>query len=255
MAGIFSTLLSKTLAYSVHLYTASNAVWAFLAIVAIFRGDERSAFLYLALAAVIDATDGPLARRWKIKQILPHIDGRRLDDIVDYLVWTFVPLLLIWHAGWLPEPSLFWISFPVLASLFTFANTGAKEEDEGFFLGFPSYWNILAFYLGVTYPLYGPNFVLVLTLLLSALSVMPVRFVYPNRAVRWKPFFLLGGVAWTAILLPMIWLYPDVPFWMLAISSIYPIIYLVLSIYLDIASRLKMGELEIAGEPEIAGDG
>src|SRR5690606_27658971 len=132
--------------------------------------DERSAFLYLALAAIIDATDGPLARRWQIKKVLPHIDGRRLDDIVDYQVWTFVPLLLIWHAGWLPEPSLIWIAFPVMASLLTFANTGAKEEDEGFFLGFPSYWNIFAFYLGVTYPLYGPNFVLVLTLLLSALS-------------------------------------------------------------------------------------
>lgn len=247
MRAWLARLTPKTLAYSVHLYTASNAVWAFLGTVSVFRGDDRRAFLFLALAVVIDATDGPLARRWRIKQVLPHIDGRKLDDIVDYLVYTFVPLLLMWHSGWLPEPGLFWIAFPVVASLLTFANTGAKEEDEGFFLGFPSYWNIFAFYLGLTSRLYGPNTVLVLTLLLSALSVMPIRFVYPNRATRFRRFFLVGGVAWALILVPMLWLYPEVPAWLLWLSCVYPILYVGLSIYLDFSSRIA--DAEYKGQP------
>ncbi|MFO0944760.1 MAG: CDP-alcohol phosphatidyltransferase family protein [Planctomycetota bacterium] len=254
MAKFAKRHVTRALAYSVHLYTASNAVWAFLATVAVFQGDDRWAFFYMTLAVIIDATDGPLARKINIKQVLPHIDGRKLDDIVDYLVYTFVPILLIWHSGWLPEPSLFWIAFPVVASLFTFANTGAKEDDEGFFLGFPSYWNIFAFYIGLTFRFYGQEVVLALTLALSVLSVMPVRFVYPNKATRWKPFFIGGCVLWLLQLAPMMVLYPEVPLWLLWSSCVYPALYLVLSMYLDVTSRLAESELELSVEPEPISD-
>src|SRR5918993_2503448 len=77
--------------------------------------DPRFVFLALAAAVMVDATDGPLARRADVKRWMPSIDGRTIDDIVDYLTYTFVPLLLVWRMGWLPEPTVLWIA-PALVS-------------------------------------------------------------------------------------------------------------------------------------------
>ena len=132
----------------VHLYTASGVLLALVAAMELCgpAPDPRRIFLALTAAVVIDATDGTLARRWEVKRVLPGINGRTIDDIVDYLTYTFLPLLLIWRMGWVPAPGAVWIAPAMVASLFGFANTGAKDEGEGFFLGFPSYWNVVAFY-------------------------------------------------------------------------------------------------------------
>src|ERR671916_535213 len=146
--------------------------------------DPRLVFLLLAAAVLVDATDGPLARRADVKRRLPFIDGRTIDDIVDYLTFTFVPLLLVWRMGWLPEPAIIWIAPALVASLFGFANTAAKDEAGGFFLGFPSYWNVVAFYAGFSYYLYGPWVNAAVLLLFSLMTVLPVRFLYPNLTPR-----------------------------------------------------------------------
>ena len=131
--------------WSVHLLTASGVLAAFQAVAEICAPDTdpRRVFAWLGLAVIIDAVDGPLARRWQVKQTVPHIDGRTIDDIVDYLTFTFIPLLLIWRMGWVPEPAAAWIAPALVTSLLGFANVGAKEEAGGFFLGFPSYWNVV----------------------------------------------------------------------------------------------------------------
>ena len=123
-----------------HLYTASGIVLAALAAAEIFspRPDPRIVFALFAAATLVDASDGFLARRWEVKRTAPEIDGRAIDDIVDYITFTFLPLLLVWRMGWVPEPVLLWIAPALIASLFGFANTGAKDEGGGFFRGFPS---------------------------------------------------------------------------------------------------------------------
>ena len=231
----------KTCAYLVHLYTASGVLFAFLAAAETCAPDPdpRWVFLWLLVAVLIDATDGPLARRFAVQRYVPRIGGRTIDELVDYLTFTFVPLLLIWRMGWVPAPALLWIGPALVASLFGFAHAAAKEETEGFFRGFPSYWNILAFYVGLwaapPYAPYGPWLSAVLLPALAALTVLPVHFLYPNRAPRpWRPFVLGGGVLWAVLLVWMLPRYPNVaPIWMI-VSLVYPIFYLMLSVVLDV---------------------
>lgn len=230
----------KVRAYAVHVYTASGVIFAFLATaeVAAREPDPRWVFLWLLIAGVIDATDGPLARRWEVKKRAARIGGRTIDDIVDYLTFAFIPLLLIWRMDWLPAAGGVWVALAMMASLFGFANTSAKQEDDGFFLGFPSYWNMVAYYVGLwAAPVYGaggPWASVVLIVVLAALTVLPVRFIYPNRAPKpWRQVVIIGAALWLAVLVALLPWYPDVPVWVMALSAIYPLFYFALSVYLD----------------------
>jgi phosphatidylcholine synthase len=187
---------------------------------------------------VIDALDGPLARRWDVKRWAARIQGRTIDDIVDYLTFTFVPLLLMWRMGWLPRPALAYAGIACVASLFGFANAAAKQEADGFFLGFPSYWNIFAFYAGLWAARHGTAPVGAACLLLSALTVLPVRFIYPNLAPPpWRGPLLAGGVAWIVMLAAMLPSYPQPPRLLFWASLVYPSFYVLLSIVLDARTR------------------
>jgi phosphatidylcholine synthase len=228
--------LARLRAAAVHLYTASGVLLAFLATIEVFNPapDARVVFLLLAAAVLIDATDGPLARRWEVKRWQPAVDGRTIDDIVDYLTFTFVPLLLVWRMGWVPDPGLAWIAPALLASLLGFANTAAKDEAGGFFLGFPSYWNVVAFYAGLVYHHVGawPNAVLLLGL--AAATLLPIRFLYPNLAPRpWRTPLIAGAGLWLLLLLWMLADYPAGPGWLAGASLLYPAMYVWLSFRLS----------------------
>ena len=228
-------------AHFVHVYTASGVAFAFLAAVEVASDtpDPRWVFLWLLIAVLIDATDGPLARAWHVKFRAPRFDGRKIDDIVDYLTFTFLPLLLVWRMNWLPPPAVPWIIPALVASILGFANVAAKQEEAGFFLGFPSYWNIYAFYAGLWFVDYGPWLPAILLAMLTVLSILPVRFVYPNLAPRpWRLPMLVGAGVWAVLLAVMLPTYPDVPAWLVWLSAIYPAFYVGLSIWLDIAARL-----------------
>lgn len=223
--------------------TASGIIAAFLAVAELMEEapDERVVFAWLVLAVLIDAIDGPLARAWDVKRFAPDIDGRTIDDIVDYLTFTFIPLLLIWRMGWVPFApgplGLVWIGPVLLASLLGFAHVGAKDEAAGYFRGFPSYWNIAAFYLGLAFYALGETGQWLngaVLLVLAALTVSPVRFLYPNLAPQpWKRPVMLGAAVWLAILLGMLPFYRQVPGWAVAVSLIYPAFYATLSVVID----------------------
>lgn len=220
-------------AHAVHLYTASGVALAFLAAAEICARSPSPVrvLLLLAGAVLIDATDGPLARRFDVKRHAAAIDGRAIDDIVDYLTYTFLPLLLVWRMGWLPEPGAVWVIPALLASLFGFANVAAKDEEGGVFLGFPSYWNVVALYAGVWHALYGPWVNVVVILALAALTLAPIGFVYPNLAPRpWKLPLILGALAWLLVLLAMLSDYPRAPAWLMWLSLAYPAFYTLVSV-------------------------
>ena len=226
----------------VHLYTAFGVLLAFLATAEICSAspDPRVVFVLLAGAVLIDATDGTLARRWEVKRWLPTIDGRTIDDIVDYLTYTFVPLLLVWRMGWVPEPGLVWVAPALLASLFGFANTGAKDESGGFFLGFPSYWNVVAFYAGLVYRYYGPWVNAMAFLFLALLTVLPVRFLYPNLAPSpWRVPLIAGALVWLAVMLMILADYGNAPAWAAWSSFLYPLFYFWLSLRLSRPSTVR----------------
>ena len=168
--------LGRILSWGVHLLTASGAVFGVFALVCIATQRLEEAVLLMLASLVIDSVDGSLARAARVTEYLPQIDGRRLDDIVDYLNFVIVPMLFMWAAGSLLHVA--WLGAPVLASAYGFARVDAKTEDD-FFLGFPSYWNILAIYLWLldVQPVSG-------TIWLAALSIavfVPLKFLYPSK--------------------------------------------------------------------------
>jgi phosphatidylcholine synthase len=91
------------IAWVAHLYTASGAVFAFLAALAVIEFDYRAAFFWLGVQVVVDATDGVLARALRVSERLPWFNGAKLDDIVDYLSYVFVPALFVWRAILVPD--------------------------------------------------------------------------------------------------------------------------------------------------------
>lgn len=234
------THLERTRAYAVHVLTASGIFFAFLAAAEITTSEPnvRLVFIWLLAAVIVDAVDGPLARRWEVKLYAARINGRTIDDIVDYLTFTFLPLLLTWRMEWLAGPAGLWVGLAMLASLLGFANASAKQEAEGFFLGFPSYWNVYAFYAGMWAYHYGQVIPVVILLGLALLTVLPIRFVYPNQAPPpWKTPVLAGAALWSVLLLYALASFPAVPPWLMWTSLLYPAAYLFLSIWLDLQTR------------------
>lgn len=223
-------------AYAVHVYTASGVVFAFLAAaeLCLVEPDPRWVFAWLVAAVLVDATDGPLARVWQVETFASRIQGRTIDDIVDYLTFTFLPLVLVWRMDWLAGPAGLWVCLAMVASLLGFANTHAKLEGEGFFLGFPSYWNVYAFYAGLWAYHDGHLAATVVLLGLTALTVAPVRFLYPNLAPPpWRWPVLVGAALWLGLLLALLPYYPAVPAWLVWISLLYPVGYALLSFALS----------------------
>src|SRR5207244_31383 len=136
---------------------------------------------------------GTLARAAQVKIVLPHFDGRRLDDLIDFLNYAFLPLLLIWRAGLLPAGYEGWLLLPLLASGYGFSQADAKTAD-GFFLGFPSYWNIVAVYL-YALPI-PPAAALALVIGLSVLTFVPLRYLYPSLGGRLNRWTNVLGALW-----------------------------------------------------------
>src|SRR5262245_60958453 len=168
-------------AWCVHCYTGLGLVAAAGMAMFIIRGDEVSSYrciFLMIIATVIDGTDGWLARRAHVKEVLPQFDGRRLDDIIDFQTYTSLPLLFIWRTEILPSNLAWWLLFPLLASAYGFSQADAKTKDN-FFLGFPSYWNVIAAYL---YWLHSPVWVaMTLIIGLSLLTFVPSFYLYPSR--------------------------------------------------------------------------
>jgi phosphatidylcholine synthase len=221
---------AQPFAWLVHFYTASGAVLAFASTLAAIGGRYRDAFLYLVVATVVDATDGMFARRAGIPAATPGFDGARLDDIVDYLTFVFVPMLILYLAGDLPgEWGVGVIAAVLLASGYGFASLDAKTSDH-FFTGFPSYWNIVALYLHAagTPPIFNG----VLLLAFVVMVFVRIGYVYPSRTPVLRTLTNVLGVIWALMMLAVVWLLPEAPRSLLIGSLFFPVYYTVLSFWL-----------------------
>ena len=199
--------------------------------------EYRAAFLWLGVQIVVDATDGLLARALRVKERLPHFDGARLDDIVDYLCYAFVPVLLLLHARVLPQGWDVAVGAAVLvSSAYGFSQTAAKiKSTDYFFTGFPSYWNLVAFYV---YVLAWPaELNAAILMALAVLVFVPLRYVYPSRTQTLRVLTNVLGVAWGLLLLWILWRLPARDEWAIRSSFIFPAYYLLLSMWLDRRSR------------------
>jgi phosphatidylcholine synthase len=216
------------LAWGVHLYTASSALFGVWALAAIFDHEYHLAIYLMLLTMVIDSTDGALARAADVRGRIPWFDGSKLDDIVDYFTYVVVPVCMLIQAGLLPHP--LWAAAPLLAACYQFSRADAKTADH-FFLGFPSYWNVVAIYLYLLEV--SPATGLAWTLVFSVGSLIPLRYLYPSRTPLLRPLTLavlavwVFGFSWIAVRPD-----PD-PFWV-RLSLLAPAYYLGFSLLLNV---------------------
>ena len=209
-------------AYSVHAFTATGAVFAMLALLAAVQGNWPLMFLWLVVALIVDGIDGPMARKFDVKNRAPIIDGVLLDLVIDYLTYVFIPAFALFQSGLLPGWTG-WVAIIVITftSALYFADTRMKTADNSF-SGFPSCWNMVALVAFAT----QPDFWLLLpaVLILAVSMFVRVKFVHPVRTVRWRPLTLamaltwVGGAGWAA------WAgfaQPAPVTWALIVTSVY----------------------------------
>jgi phosphatidylcholine synthase len=236
IGGLHPDARRRRRAWLVHSYTASGSVLAFLGAWGVVHGYDRLALAAMFVATLVDSTDGVLARAARVKEVLPDVDGARIDDIVDYLTFVFLPMMLLEAGGGLRA----WTAFPVIAvvllsSMYGFVAPDAKTEDH-FFTGFPSYWNIVVLYLLLFKVSPGLNAVVLLAL--SAMVFVRIGWIYPSRTPAFRELTLALGGIWGVLIGLVVLLWPSPPRWIAIASLVFPVYYFVLSLVLH-ARRVR----------------
>jgi phosphatidylcholine synthase len=184
-------------AFTVHIFTASGAALALLAMILATGGHWAAMFLCLGLALVVDGADGPMARAFDVQNLLPRWSGDTLDLVVDFTTYVFVPAYAISASGLLPQ----WLAIPagivvVISGALYFADREMKTKDN-YFRGFPAVWNLAAFYL---YLLEPPEWAAAIAVVvLAALSFAPIRFLHPLRVQHWKAINIALLALWAVL--------------------------------------------------------
>jgi phosphatidylcholine synthase len=222
--------LATALSWGVHLYTSLGLVCALLALIAAGEHRARDMFVYLVIAFAIDSSDGTLARRVNVWKWTPSFDGRKLDDITDYLNYTFIPVYFIYVFGLVPAA---W-SIPVLgtvlvASAYGFCSDAAKTDD-GYFTGFPSYWNVVAFYLSLLG--LSPEAGAIILLIFAALVFVPIKYLYPSKTPVFKKVNIGFGIVWALMGAWIAWDFDHPNSTVVWLSLLYPAYYMLMSVYL-----------------------
>ena len=178
----------------VHLFTATGAVFAMLAMLAASEAKWNLMFLWLIIAFAVDGVDGPLARHYNVKENSPRFDGVLLDLIIDYLTYVFIPAFALFKSGLLPGwTGWFAIIIITFASAVYFCDKKMKTNDNSF-SGFPGCWNMVVIVLFAL----SPNFWFILTLVtLIAISMfLPLKFIHPIRTRKWRFLTLSIALSW-----------------------------------------------------------
>lgn len=232
---IVKTSLIQTrtfLAWSVHLFTATGAVWGFLALRAVFAHQWKPAILWMLIAMIVDGADGFLARWADVKTYARALDGALLDNLLDYLNYAVVPALFLVEADLLPPALALHAAVAILiASAYQFTQVDAKTDstDEYFFKGFPDYWNVVAIYMLILGLNPWINFAFIA--FFTVMVFVPIKYVYPTRASRLRILTIVLSYLYGALGVVGVILYPDVPMWIVYASFVYVAYYIGLSLW------------------------
>ncbi|MCH2095707.1 MAG: CDP-alcohol phosphatidyltransferase family protein [Rhodobacteraceae bacterium] len=215
-------MTSEMRALSVHLLTATGAVFAMLAMLAAVQENWPVMFLWLVVAFAVDGIDGPLARKYDVRTNAPRFDGVLLDLIIDYLTYVFIPAFALFQSGLLPGwTGWFAIIVITFASAMYFADTRMKTTDKSF-QGFPGCWNMMVLVMFAIEP--GFWVILLLVAALAAAMFLPLKFIHPVRTARWRLVSLPTAIAWTFFAGWAAWVQFDPQSWAhwgLVLTSLY----------------------------------
>jgi len=228
-------------AWMVHFYTSLGLVCALIALTFIAAGNIKPALIILSLAMVIDATDGTLARTWNVKKYTPQFDGRKLDDITDYINYAFIPLYAAYRFGMVAGAGVAVLAVAAIAAAFGFCKSGAKTQNDTY-TGFPNYWNVIIFYMYLFH--FPPVVNAILLLIFSILIWAPIEFI----SLSTKPLRKLTitiAILYSLVIFGILYLFwTDQPYTNLLWLSLFgPLYYIISAFYL----RGKTGaNLELA---------
>ncbi|HSJ40782.1 MAG TPA: CDP-alcohol phosphatidyltransferase family protein [Xanthobacteraceae bacterium] len=190
-------------AFAVHIFTATGAALALVALVYAVQGQWPAMFLCFGIALVVDGVDGTIARRLEVGKLLPRWSGEVLDLVVDFVTYVFVPAYAIVAGGLLPRL----LTLPagvviVVTGALYFADRDMKTADN-YFRGFPALWNAAAFYLFLLRP--TPLLAAAAIVLLAGLTFVPFKFLHPMRVARLRAVNIAAVMLWAVLALIAIW--------------------------------------------------
>jgi phosphatidylcholine synthase len=211
------SLLSRTLAWSVHAFTASGLLAGFMAILAINESDWPLAMSWLLLCLFIDGVDGTFARLFRVKEVLPNVDGKTIDYVIDFATYAIIPAYFFYMTELVNE---FWrlpcVAIILIVSVLYYGKAGMVSADN-YFVGFPVMWNMVVFFMVFILP---PIALLhtVLVFVFAVLHFIPIKFVYPSHHSRFFTLTLVVTVLFFVTVLLSIFYYPAVPLWVKALA-------------------------------------
>jgi phosphatidylcholine synthase len=187
----------RVAAFSVHIFTAAGAGVALIALLEAVREHWAAMFAWLGVALIIDALDGPMARRLDVMRLQPDWSGEVLDLVVDFVTYVFVPAYAITASGMLlPTAAPLLGAGIVISGALYFADRRMKTADNHF-RGFPALWNAAAFYLFLLH--LSPALSSALVVVLIALTFVPFHVIHPVRVTRLRGLTLSLIGIWAAL--------------------------------------------------------
>jgi len=193
------TSFATVRAFAVHVLTASGVALAFLALIFATGGQWAAMFICLGLALIVDAIDGPLARAFKVAEVLPRWSGETLDLVVDFVTYVFVPAFAIAASGYLPQMLTIPCGIVIVITGTLYFGDRNMKTDDNYFRGFPAVWNLAAFYLFLLEPPAWAAAVGVFAL--AGLTFAPIRFVHPLRVHYLRTLNIVLLALWAALAL------------------------------------------------------
>ncbi|SCX02055.1 phosphatidylcholine synthase [Agrobacterium rosae] len=209
-------------AFSVHILTASGSFLAFLGVVAAAEHRFVDMFWWLGLALAVDGIDGPIARKVRVKEVLPNWSGDTLDNIIDYVTYVLLPAFALYQSGMIGEPwSFVAAGMIVVSSAIYYADMGMKT-DEYFFSGFPVVWNMVVFTLFVIDA--SATTAMTVVTISVILTFLNINFLHPVRVKRLRPLNMTIFLVWCLLGGYSLLLHFDTPTWVavcVAITGLY----------------------------------
>ncbi len=225
------TFFEKACAWGVHLFTASGIIFAMLAILAIARHDFVWAMYWLIIAFIIDAVDGMLARKFRVLEVLPYMQGKNIDFVIDFSTYAIIPAYFLYEGFWmvngeksylLPEPE--WIRFFCIAILLLVSAVYYGKEpmvsEDMYFIGFPVMWNAVAYYLFFIVRL-DPWINFILIMIFSILHFVPLKYAYPSQNKNYQFLNWTAAIIFLGSNAGILYYYPNEPMWMRIVSGLY----------------------------------
>jgi len=209
--------MQKILAWGVHLFTASGLLAGFMALLAMQDRDVREAMLWLILAFIIDGVDGTFARRFRVKEVLPYMDGKTIDYVVDFVNFAVVPAYIFYQSSLVQDIlALPLTALILLVSTIYYGKSDMVSEDK-YFIGFPVLWNIVVYYLIFIFA--WPDWLNACTIIFFAVAhFVPLKYIYPSQAQRWKLASSIIAALFFMLMCITVYLYPERNFWLSTLS-------------------------------------